>query len=147
MRWCWIRVDLERHAGEGNGILLQCSCLENPRDRGAWWAAFYGVTQSRTRLKRLGGSSREAHSEKAMERHRQKLEKDMFTSQGTWGILPVTLKAGRSNEGFSSKLLVGNTALLKPWFETSCLQKCKRTYFCCFQPPGLQQFVTAALGS
>ena len=39
-------------AGEGNGNPLQCSCLENPRDRGAWWAAFYGVTQSRTRLKR-----------------------------------------------------------------------------------------------
>ena len=37
--------------GEGNGNLLQCSCLENPRDRGAWWAAVYGVTQSRTRLK------------------------------------------------------------------------------------------------
>ena len=39
--------------GEGNGNLLQCSCLENPRDGGAWWAAIYGVTQSRTRLKRL----------------------------------------------------------------------------------------------
>ena len=37
--------------GEGNGNLLQCSCLENPRDGGAWWAAVYGVTQSRTRLK------------------------------------------------------------------------------------------------
>ena len=37
--------------GEGNGNPLQCSCLENPRDRGAWWAAVYGVTQSRTRLK------------------------------------------------------------------------------------------------
>ena len=37
--------------GEGNGIPLQCSCLENPRDGGAWWAAVYGVTQSRTRLK------------------------------------------------------------------------------------------------
>ena len=34
--------------GEGNGNLLQCSCLENPRDRGAWWAAVYGVTQSDT---------------------------------------------------------------------------------------------------
>ena len=37
--------------GEGNGNPLQCSCLENPRDVGAWWAAVYGVTQSRTRLK------------------------------------------------------------------------------------------------
>ena len=34
--------------GEGNGNPLQCSCLENPRDGGAWWAAVYGVTQSRT---------------------------------------------------------------------------------------------------
>ena len=39
--------------GEGNGNPLQCSGLENPRDGGAWWAAVYGVTQSRTRLKRL----------------------------------------------------------------------------------------------
>ena len=37
--------------GERNGNPLQCSCLENPRDGGAWWAAVYGVTQSRTRLK------------------------------------------------------------------------------------------------
>ena len=43
--------------GEGNGNPLQCSCLENPRDRGAWWAAICGVTQSRTRLKRLSSSS------------------------------------------------------------------------------------------
>ena len=45
-------------SGEGNGNPLQCSCLENPRDGGAWWAAVYGVTQSRTRLKRLSSSSR-----------------------------------------------------------------------------------------
>ena len=37
--------------GEGNGNPLQCSCLENPKDRGAWWAAVSGVTQSQTRLK------------------------------------------------------------------------------------------------
>ena len=43
--------------GEGNGNPLQCSCLENSRDRGAWWAAVLRVTQSRTRLKRLGSSS------------------------------------------------------------------------------------------
>ena len=43
--------------GEGNGNPLQCSCLDNPRDRGAWWAAVYGVAQSRTRLKRLSSSS------------------------------------------------------------------------------------------
>ena len=43
--------------GEGNGNPLQCSCLENPRGGGAWWAAVYGVAQSRTRLKRLSRSS------------------------------------------------------------------------------------------
>ena len=43
--------------GEGNGNPLQCSCLENPRDGGAWWAAVSGVTQSWTRLKRLSSSS------------------------------------------------------------------------------------------
>ena len=43
--------------GEGNGNPLQCSCLENPRDRGAWWAAVYWVAQSLTRLKRLSSSS------------------------------------------------------------------------------------------
>ena len=40
-----------------NGNPLQCSCLENPRDGGAWWAAVYGVAQSRTRLKRVLGLS------------------------------------------------------------------------------------------
>ena len=43
--------------GEGNGNPLQYFCLENPRDRGAWWAAVYGVAQSRTQLKRLSSSS------------------------------------------------------------------------------------------
>ena len=43
--------------GEGNGSPLQCSWLVNPRDGGAWWAAVYGVTQSRTRLKQLSSSS------------------------------------------------------------------------------------------
>ena len=42
--------------GERNGNPLQCSCLENPRDGGAWWAVVYGVTQSRTHLKRLSSS-------------------------------------------------------------------------------------------
>ena len=43
--------------GEGNGNPLQCSCLENLRDGGAWWPAIYGVAQSRTRLERLSSSS------------------------------------------------------------------------------------------
>ena len=50
----WTRLKrLSMHActGEENGKPLQCSCLENPRDRGAWWAAVYGVAQSWTGLK------------------------------------------------------------------------------------------------
>ena len=46
---------------EGNGNPLQCSCLENPRDGGTWWAAIYGVAQSQTRLKQLSSSSRVHH--------------------------------------------------------------------------------------
>ena len=42
--------------GEGNGNPLQCSCLENPRDWGAWWAAVSGVAQSRTRLRWLSST-------------------------------------------------------------------------------------------
>ena len=50
--------------GEGNGNPFQCSCLENPRDGGAWWAAVYGVTQSWTRLKQLSSSSsRESYND------------------------------------------------------------------------------------
>ena len=47
---CDLTTSLSR-IGEGNGNPLQCSSLENPRDRGAWWAAVYGVAQSQTRLK------------------------------------------------------------------------------------------------
>ena len=43
--------------GEGNGNPLQYSCLENPRDRGSWWAAIYGIAQNRTGLKQLSSSS------------------------------------------------------------------------------------------
>ena len=50
--------------GEGNGNPLPCSCLENPRDGGAWWAAVYGVTQSQTRLKLLSSSSSSPLKEK-----------------------------------------------------------------------------------
>ena len=54
--------------GEGNGDPLQCSCLENPRDGRAWWAAISGVAQSRTRLKRL--SSRSSSSSRRRRRKR-----------------------------------------------------------------------------
>ena len=53
----YFRHTLSLLFGEENGNPLQCSCLENPGDGGAWWAAIYGVTQSQTRLKRLSSSS------------------------------------------------------------------------------------------
>ena len=64
--------------GEGNGNPLQCSCLENPRDRGAWWAAVYGVAQSRTRLKRLSSSSssRGIPVSRSLQRLRRKSQTD-----------------------------------------------------------------------
>ena len=49
--------------GKGNGNPLQCSCLENPRDGGSWWAAVSGVAQSRTQLKRLSSSSSSRYSQ------------------------------------------------------------------------------------
>ena len=55
--------------GEGNGNPLQCSCLENPRDGGAWWAAIYGVAQSRTQLKRLSFIHEASISESLASKH------------------------------------------------------------------------------
>ena len=60
---------------EGNGNPLQCSCLENPRDGGAWWAAVYGVAQSRTRLKRLSSS-------------RNQIRLELFSPFYKWGNCP-----------------------------------------------------------
>ena len=60
--------------GEGNGNPLQCSCLENPRDGGAWWAAIYGVTQSRTQLKQLTSSSSYAVDTTLMAESKEKLK-------------------------------------------------------------------------
>ena len=58
----WLkRLSMHACVGEGNGNPFQCSCLESPRDGGAWWAAVYGVAQSRTRLKPLNSSSIESH--------------------------------------------------------------------------------------
>ena len=54
------KQQLEPDMGEGNGNPLECSCLENPRDGGSWWAAVYGVAESQTRLKQL--SSGKVHT-------------------------------------------------------------------------------------
>ena len=65
--------------GEGNGNPLQCSCLENPRDGGAWWAAVSGVAQSWTRLKQLSSSS-------SIFKKWYKLLYQKTNKQGSWDI-------------------------------------------------------------
>ena len=65
--------NVEVVSGEANGNPLQCSCLENPRDGGAWWAAVSGVAQSRTRMKRLSSSS----SDYRMQWRRETLKSEM----------------------------------------------------------------------
>ena len=74
--------------GEGNGNPLQCSCLENPRDGGAWWAAVYGVAQSQTRLKRLSSTCC---------RHSQKTSPlTLLTQLSTFILEPVIGKGNKA---------------------------------------------------
>ena len=61
--------DQWRTKGEGNGNPLRYSCLENPVNRGPWWAAVHRVTQSRTRLKRLSSSSRRTKTRGTVMQH------------------------------------------------------------------------------
>ena len=80
----WLHFHLSLSCiGEGNGNPLQCSCLENPRDGGARWAAVYGVAQSRTRLKRLSSSS----SSIGFAIHQKNLPQVYMCSQ-SWTPLP-----------------------------------------------------------
>ena len=77
--------------GEGNGNPLQCSCLENPRDGGAWWAAVYGVAQNWTWLKRLSSSSREGWRLLGFKKY-ESLEKETVSLRWRfpkleWGLL------------------------------------------------------------
>ena len=75
--------------GEGNGNPLQCSCLENPRDGGAWWAAVYAVAQSRTQLKQLSSSSTDGSWLSG--------ETTMYTEGWNFQPLPPGLWAGESD--------------------------------------------------
>jgi len=76
--------------GEGNGNPLQYSCLENPRDGGAWWAAVYGVAQSRT-LKRLSSSS----SRYKLLNIKKINNKALLCSTGNYIQYPVTNQNGK----------------------------------------------------
>ena len=70
--------------GEGNGNPLQCSCLENPRDRGAWWAAVYGVARSPTRLKRLSSSSSSSSSSRVVVKTQSTYVKSLERMSNPW---------------------------------------------------------------
>ena len=86
--------------GEGNGNPLQCSCLENLRDGGAWWASVYGVTQSRTRLKRLSSSSSRMVNIKKAELQRI----DAFELWYCGRLLRVPWTARRSNQSILKEI-------------------------------------------
>ena len=76
--------------GEGSGNPLQCSCLESPRNGGAWWAAVYGVAQSRTRLKWLSSSSSSSSSSSKASTARM----NRFLGFGVTCSMPVSLGQG-----------------------------------------------------
>ena len=96
--------------GEGNGNPLQCSCLENPRDGGAWWAAVYRGAQSQTQLKRLSSSSSSASPEaNVVEKSKKEaLSWVLFTfrcSHKTWEESTTTSFYRRANYN-SEKLII-----------------------------------------
>ena len=106
--------------GEGNGSPLQCSCLENPRDGGAWWAAVYGVAQSQTWLKLLSSSS--FPSKESYDKPRQciKKQRHYFANKGS----------SSQSYGFSSSHVCmweldhkGGWALKNWCFQTMVLEK------------------------
>ena len=113
--------------GEGNGNPLQCSCLENPRDGRAWWAAIYGVSQSRTRLKRLSSSSiyNIFHSEDSFEQnfHITSLCSVNSNSRDLYCILKMVLKNNKlqgPKASYPEKAMAPHSSTLAwkvPWTE------------------------------
>ena len=87
--------------GEGNGNSLQCSCLENPRDGGAWWAAIYGVAQSRTRLKRFSSSSSSSSSRpRPWDLHGGSDGKASICNAGDLGSIPGSGRSPGERNGY-----------------------------------------------
>ena len=118
----WGRAELDRskrlhfhfslsYIGERNGSPLQCSCLENPRDGGAWWAAIYGVAQSRTRLKRLSSSSSRAIVKKYAVKYKNNCSKKLFYLTVKKQTFPVS----SVEECVISSVLSHRSKNLKQW--------------------------------
>ena len=100
--------------GEGNGNPLQCSCLENPRGGGAWWAAVYGIAQSQIWLKRLNSSSGHLSSPTKDQSLNPCSGSTVFTAGPAGGNPSETDSTGSSAHSYRCQLPVG------PW-TTSCL--------------------------
>ena len=83
--------------GEGNGNSLQHSCLENPRDRGAWWAAIYGIAQSQTQLKGLSSSSRYADDTTLITESEEELKSLLMKVKGESGNFGLKLNIQKTN--------------------------------------------------
>ena len=129
----WHLTEVAVNIGEGNGNPLQCSCLENPRDGGAWWAAVYGVAQSRTRLKWLSSSS----SSKYWEDNEYLLITDnmlttmlahsIFTKTSWVHILQISFEAQRS---YITCLWLGGRAKIQTPVSNDCSHLCFNILIC-----------------
>ena len=121
--------------GEGNGNPLQCSCLENPRNREAWWAAVYGVIQSRTWLKWLSSSSSHPYGRKRRTKRaswwkwKRKVKKlasnSAFRKLRSWQLIWSLHGKRWGNSGNSEKLFLGSPKLLQM---VTAAMKLKDTY-------------------
>ena len=112
--------------GERNGNPLQCSCLENPRDGEAWWAAIYGVAQSPTRLKRLSSSMRkilQARLQQYVNRELPDVQAGFRKGRGTRGQMQTSAGSWKKKE--SSRKTSISTLLTMPkpltvWITINC---------------------------
>ena len=116
-RWLHFHFSLSC-IGEGNGNPFQCSCLDNPRDGGAWWAAIYGVAQSRTRLK----CCTESDTTKVTKQQQQKQTK---------GLLVISLPGQPAFVfGPLHSIIEAQDFYWKHWFyllnQESCFSSCRR---------------------
>ena len=106
--------------GEGNGNPLQCSCLENPRDRGAWWAAVYGVKQNWTRLKQLSCSSSSRANHGTW--HNQVLNKHLISGVVSYQQIKSPSIAGGTSQGLLKNNWYTCTAAYQD-FLTTCSRR------------------------
>ena len=104
---------------------LQCSCLENPRDGGAWWAAVYGVTQSRKRLKDLAV----VHASKVMLKNLQMFKLDLEKAEEPEIKLPTVVGSWRKQGNSRKTSTSASVTMPKPltvWITTNCEKFLKR---------------------